>query len=167
MSLNFGFNRLIVWNFRIASVPYPILGADLLSSYGLNVDLRGRKLIDSHSRINTVCEIGLASCIGVSVVDKSNTYMKILAKFPSLTGLPQSENILSQGIMHHIITNGPPVAERTRRLSPAKLIVAKNHFREKLESAEYRQSTASWASPLHMAPKKWGGWSVWRLPSCE
>ena len=39
--------RDIKWNFTIAAVPYPILSADLLTHYGLLVDLRSRRLIDS------------------------------------------------------------------------------------------------------------------------
>lgn len=47
--LNLGFKRPIRWNFCIASVPYPILGADLLGHHGLLVDLRQMRLIDSRT----------------------------------------------------------------------------------------------------------------------
>ena len=46
MSLDFGLRRDISWNFRVAAVPYPIIGADLLSHFSLTVDLRRRKLIN-------------------------------------------------------------------------------------------------------------------------
>ncbi|XP_043470593.1 uncharacterized protein LOC122503898 [Leptopilina heterotoma] len=122
LSLKIGLRRSVSWNFCIASVPYPIIGADLLSAHGLNIDLRNRRLIDSQDGVETICDFRVAPCCGVSVVNISTSYLKIIAEFPSITGLPQADKILSTGVMHHIITNGLPVAEKACRLSPEKLI---------------------------------------------
>lgn len=54
-TLNLGLRRPIVWNFCLASVPYPIIGADLLAAHGINVDLRGRRLIDGLTGLHTSC----------------------------------------------------------------------------------------------------------------
>lgn len=46
LELNLGLRRDFTWNFCVAAVPRPIIGADLLSHYGLVVDLKNRKLVD-------------------------------------------------------------------------------------------------------------------------
>lgn len=53
--------RNFPWNFCIASVPYPILGADFLTHFGLSVDLKNRRLIDVASGQQTKCKIKIAS----------------------------------------------------------------------------------------------------------
>lgn len=48
--------------------------------------------------------------------------------------------------------------ERPRRLAPEKLAIAKTQFRVWSEAGICRPANGSWASPLHLAPKKDGGW---------
>ena len=58
---------------------------------------------------------------------------------------------------HHIVTTGPPVAARPRRLAPDRLKVAKDEFQHMLELGIIRSSDSNWSSPLHMVPKKQPG----------
>ncbi|KRX51768.1 Retrovirus-related Pol polyprotein from transposon [Trichinella sp. T9] len=55
---------------------------------------------------------------------------------------------------HHILTHGPPVFARPRRLPPDRLELARKEFDILLDLGIIRPSSSSWASPLHMAPKK-------------
>ncbi len=63
----------------------------------------------------------------------------------------------THGVKHHIHTGShPPVFAKSRRLDSEKLQLAKAEFK-RLESAGIiRRFTLSWASPLHMVPKKDG-----------
>ncbi|KRY60903.1 Transposon Ty3-G Gag-Pol polyprotein [Trichinella britovi] len=55
---------------------------------------------------------------------------------------------------HHILTYGPPVFARPRRLPPDRLELARKEFDILLDLGIIRPSSSSWASPLHMVPKK-------------
>ncbi|KAG8175252.1 hypothetical protein JTE90_020785 [Oedothorax gibbosus] len=65
---------------------------------------------------------------------------------------------INQQVEHHIETTGPPVFSRTRRLTPEKLTIAKQEFQYMINQGICRPSKSSWASPLHMVPKKDGDW---------
>lgn len=145
------------WNFCIADVPYSIIGADLLSSFGLSVDLRNQRILDSVTDCQSFGSIRGTDFLGVSSIDKSSLFSNILAEFPKITGLAQSSEIMSNGVEHHILTTSPRVAERPRRLASDKCAIAKAWFREMVESGRC-PSSAAWASPLHMTLKKSGEW---------
>ncbi|CAB0007951.1 unnamed protein product [Nesidiocoris tenuis] len=53
---------------------------------------------------------------------------------------------------------GPPLCSRFRRLAPDKLKIAKEAFQAMMDMGICRPSKSSWASPLHMVPKKDGTW---------
>jgi len=63
-------------------------------------------------------------------------------------------------VFHHIITNGPPVAQRARRLHPKKYLAAKAEFQRLCEAGTCRPSDSPWASPIHLVDKKTGEWRV-------
>ena len=44
ISLDFGLRRAFVWNFVVADVSRPILGADFLERFGLLVDVKNQTL---------------------------------------------------------------------------------------------------------------------------
>ena len=56
-------------------------------------------------------------------------------------------------IEHHIITSGPPVVSRVRRLSPERLAFVKKEIRQLLESGIVVPSSSPYASPIHIVPK--------------
>ncbi len=61
-------------------------------------------------------------------------------------------------MVHHIVTTGPPIAARFRRLDGEKLEAAKAEFRQLEADGIIQRSTSPWASPLHMVQKKDGTW---------
>ena len=61
-------------------------------------------------------------------------------------------------ITHHINTVGPPVHACPCRLSPERLKAAHQEFELMLQQGIIRPSSSSWASPLHIVPKKSGDW---------
>ena len=128
--------------------------------YGLIVDLRGRRLIDPLTNIFSVGQLKEAAVYGISAVLPTTRYSRILAEFPEVTGLPQVSPIKPRDVFHHIVTNGPPVFERARRLAPDKLKVAKDEFKLLIETGVYQPLSSPWASPIHMVKKKDGTWRV-------
>ena len=59
---------------------------------------------------------------------------------------------------HHILTTGPTVIAKSRRLASGKLSVAKAVFATLEKAGIVRRSSSSWASPLFMVPKANGSW---------
>ena len=75
LSLDFILKRNYAWNFLQASVPYPIIGADLLAHYGLIPNLRRRKLIDLITGCSSCAWLQDASIVGVSMLGHSSKYL--------------------------------------------------------------------------------------------
>ncbi|GFS79382.1 gag-pol polyprotein [Trichonephila clavipes] len=59
----------------------------------------------------------------------------------------------SHGTVHHIITTGPPVTARPRRLHPKLYDAVKVKFESLLAQGIIRPSKSPWSSPLHVVPK--------------
>jgi hypothetical protein len=79
-----------------------------------------------------------------------------LAEFAELTRVQRE---VRHNTFHHIRTiPGPPVACRTWRLAPDRLVIAKAEFNAMLRDGTARRSENSWSSALHIAPKKDKGW---------
>ncbi|XP_064462765.1 uncharacterized protein LOC135373598 [Ornithodoros turicata] len=159
LTLNLGLRRTFRWIFLVADVTQPIIGADFLTHHHLLVDMRRRKLIDSSTSL-TVSGIrsSLQSLRIVFYQDSSNPFLAILRDFPQLTRPPDWTQPVKHSVVHHIETTGPPVFTRPRRLPPEKLAIARAEFDHMLEMGIIRPSSSSWASALHMVPKKTGDW---------
>ena len=68
---------------------------------------------------------------------------------------PLNEHLpIKHQVTHRILTKGPPVYARTRRLPPERLVIAQNEFDHMLKLGIIRPSSSAWASALHMVPKK-------------
>lgn len=160
LTLDLGLRRAITWNFCVAAVPFTIIGADLLHHYGLDVSLRRRRVIDSITKLSSVGSIRSVPVLKISPIDRSNAFSQILAEFPEITGVTQQVPLKSRDVVHHILTDGPPVAERPRRLPPDKLKAAKSEIKRLMELGICRPSSSPWASPIHLVKKKTGEWRL-------
>ncbi|CAH8676919.1 unnamed protein product [Schistosoma rodhaini] len=159
LTLDLGIRRRLNWVFIIADVRHPILGADFLSSYNLLVDVKKRKLIDSCTKLQVH---GIQSHYHIHSIKidtpVNDVFANILSKFPKLTKPDYSENTIQHSVVHRIITKNQPVSARPRRLPPDKLAVAKAEFEHMMRLGIIRPSSSSWASPLHMVPKRDQDW---------
>lgn len=160
LTLNLGLRRVFRWIFMVANVGCAIIGADFLTHHGLLVDVKRRRLLDA----TTFLSIQGIAAPATTVVARSfatvaeGPFAALLQEFPELTSPPDWNKPVKHDVRHHIPTKGPPVFSRPRRLAPDKDKVARGEFDHMLELGIIRPSSSSWASPLHMVPKKSGDW---------
>jgi len=150
-------SRTLTWKFIIADVAKPIIGADFLSHFDLLVDLSRQRLVDA----STFSSIQCGSCPtlrpSLAHLQKDNVFSALLSKFPGITTPVFSAKETAHEVEHHILTTGPPVHARPRRLPPDKLAAAKAEFKTMEQMGIIRRSDSPWSSPLHMVPKG-SGW---------
>ena len=147
-------------NFCVTAVPYPILGADLLAHYHLVPFLHESRLVDTTTGLSTCGFLKSVLICGLCVVNRDHAFSNILASFPELTYVSQRVIPLDIDVQHHILTNGPPVFERVRCLSPEKLAMAKAIFQQMVGDGICYPSSSPWATPIDMVKKKNGEWCV-------
>ena len=160
IKLDLGLRRIFPWTFTVADVSRPILGADFLHHYGLIVDLKSKKLIDSLTSVSSLGKISLDPIPKITVLHHSEKFDLLLRKyeflFEDVPKLPSPSH--SSDVMHVIETKGPPVAAKARRLAPDKLLAAKAEFFQLVEKGICSPSKSCWSSPLHMVRKPDGSW---------
>lgn len=157
LDLNFGLRRNFTWTFIMAEVNSAIIGA-FLDHYKLIVDITNSKLIDGTTHLAAIGEVKFLSSPSITVIGEVNKYTHLLAEFKEILTIPENKPIVDSSTFHHIITKGPPIRERARRLSPNRLKVAKQEFEYWMKKGICRPSKSPWAAPLHMAKKT----STWR-----
>ncbi|GFW04252.1 hypothetical protein TNCV_2670171 [Trichonephila clavipes] len=132
--LNLGLRRPFIWTFIIADVSSPIIGADFLKHFNLLIDLKKKKP-------------------SILTVDANISFKNILSEYPDLSNPSLISKSASHGTVHHIITTGPPVTARPRRLHPKLYDALKVEFEFLLAQGIIRPSKSPWSSPLHVVPK--------------
>ena len=159
LTLDFGLRRTFRWVFTIANIRMPILGADFLHNFNLLVDMRQHRSADALTqlRIQGIATHDSSPSPTFLPMQSHNEYEAILAGYPTVTRPCSSKHHIKHNVTHHIATTGPPVAARTRRLPPEWLAIARREFDYMLQLGIVRPSSSSWASPLHMVPKKSAG----------
>ncbi|CAH8647289.1 unnamed protein product [Schistosoma intercalatum] len=158
LAVNLGNRRRYLWTFIIADVPTAILGIDFLQHYELLVDSRRLQLFDTSSNSKFMgCKAHMnAYRILGTFYSRDDKFHALFEKFPVLTKPLEELPSVTNRVVHHIVTRGPPVTARPRRLAPDKLAFAKREFDNLLATGIIRPSHSPWASPLHMVRKKDG-----------
>ncbi|GFS99026.1 retrovirus-related Pol polyprotein from transposon opus [Trichonephila clavipes] len=144
-----------MWTFLIADVSSPILGADSLHYFDLVPDLRNKCLRDTKRKLQSVGHLKHANLYYVQISIFTDTiYHKPLKEFPSITKMPNPNQPAKHNTVHYIITKGPPVVAKPRRLAPDRLTIAKTEFQNMMHLGHLRPAKSNYASPLRMIPKK-------------
>lgn len=155
--LDIGLRRPFRWNFVIADVKQPIIGADFLAHHGILLDLKNRRLIDEHTTLTTKTHASNAKQTSVSTINSNCKVKELLRKYIEITRPTGLTNTIHE-VRHHITTNGAPIAERPRRLAPEKYVAIKREFETMVEQGICQPSSSQWASPLHVVRKENGNW---------
>ncbi|GBP17365.1 hypothetical protein EVAR_70487_1 [Eumeta japonica] len=158
LSLSLGLRRSLTWNFFIADVNIAIIGSDLLKAYDLLVDIKRGKLIDRKTLLETNANFVNNSSIRVLTHINNNKFSNILSEYSDLTILNSNKTPITTTTTHHIVTTGPPVFARPRRLAGERLEAAKKEFQFLMEKGICRPSKSQWASPLHLVRKPNNDW---------
>lgn len=152
--MDLGFRREFKHPFVLASVTRPIIGADFLTKFGIVVDLRNKKLLDSNTSL-TVNTMDIEDPLPtVRVFMVNGPYGELLRCFSNLTQEPNYELPIKHNIVHRIVTEGQLPFSRSRRLDPEKHRIAKDEFEYMNSLGLCRQSSSSVSSPLHLVPKR-------------
>lgn len=159
MEVSLGLRRSFKWIFKVAQVKEAIIGADFLINFGLTIDLKNKCLVDNKTSLARTGQLTSTTVYAVTTVGNQHKYHNILNKYIGLT-IPKIRPLRNHNDnpQHRIFTTGHPLAERPRRLTGEKLQTAKKEIQYMLDQGICRPSSSSWASPLHMVPKKAGGW---------
>ncbi|XP_067209947.1 uncharacterized protein [Linepithema humile] len=161
VSLDLGLRRDFKWMFIVADVHSPIIGADFLQRFDLLVDINRKQLIDCRTGLTSKGTVEPAVCLGLTTITDQGPYYDILKEFVQITQEGNKPIVTDESTFrHHIVTQGPPVAGKARRLPPEKYKAAKEEFEYMLQRGICRPSNSPWASPLHMVKKKQAG--TWR-----
>ena len=150
----------LLWQFVVADVGMPILGADFLSHHRLTVDVRQCLLLDTSGRVQARGSPSVVSSLAFPPTAADSPYRALLAEFPVVTADASQPTPVRHSVTHHIVTTGPPRKSRPRRLAPDRLAVARREFDKLYRLGVIRPSQSSWASPLHLVPKATPG--EWR-----
>lgn len=154
-TIDLGLRRTFRWVFVVADIRMAILGADFLTHFALNVDLRARRLVDTTTSLSIQGILASTSTTtGTAPRIPSSMYASILSDFQAITKPSNLELPVRHSVTHHIVTTGPPVFCRPRRLAGDRLAIAKREFDHMLQLGIIRPSSSSWSSALHMVPKR-------------
>ena len=157
LTLDLGLRRIFRWQFLIADVSKPIIGADMLYEYSLLPDVRNKRLLDRITGLSTAAATLSCQSLSLKVVEPSNAFKDILSQFPSLTRPKLVPSAIKHDVVHRIVTTGHPVSEKhARRLRPAQHAAAKAEYEYLCEQGLCRPSDSAWSSAIHVVPKKTG-----------
>ncbi|XP_034169797.2 uncharacterized protein K02A2.6-like [Pangasianodon hypophthalmus] len=147
------------WDFVVAKIARPLLGADFLCANDLLVDVQNHRLVDAKDLNSFPCTLSVFSTTTLSnASEPSCEFLHMLTEFSDITQPTFSTVTPKHGVEHHISTTGPPVYARIRRLDSSKLAAAKAEFVYMEELGIVHHSNSPWASLLHMVPKSDGSY---------
>lgn len=161
IDINLGLRRNFQWTFVIADVSTPIIGADFLKHFGLILDLKNNRLLDSVTQLTATGQLIKSAQTAVKLISDDIPYHKLLQKFPHLTSpIPKFNNSIKHDTVHYIETTGAPIYSKPRRLHPKVLDAVKKEFQYLIDQGICRPSKSPWASPIHVVKKPDGSYRV-------
>jgi len=120
LTLNLGLRCNFHWAFIIAGVCEHIIGADFLHHFSILVDIKHHQLSDRLTQLTIQGIITSDTSVSLSLTPREpdNTHVALLRDFPSVTLPHISDCPVKRMVTYHILTTGPPISARPRRLAP-------------------------------------------------
>ncbi|XP_037930802.1 uncharacterized protein LOC119665691 [Teleopsis dalmanni] len=109
LSINLGLRRNFNWNFIIADVKCPILGADYLAKYGLIPDIKSKRLLDPLTTLSSSGAVETTSIRSVYTLDPKSKFFTIVNKYIDLCSANNYSLPDASVVCHQIVTDGQPV----------------------------------------------------------
>lgn len=175
IDLNLG--RSFKYHFIRADVGNPVLGADFLDDFGLVVDLKQRRLIDSTTHTSSTslssitlldasshCATGsfakgdIVAGLRIAIDGVDTAVASVLRKYPEILNPNFKTKDVRHSVLHHIQTVGPPVSARPRRLPAHKFKAVKEEFERMVAQGICERANSPWSSAITVVPKKNGEW---------
>lgn len=88
-----------------------------------------------------------------SITTLKSPYQQLLSTYPEITQNFSLNTPIKHKIFHKIITTGPPVKTKSRRLNPTQLSFLETHIQELLDAGLIERSSSPWASAIHLVSK--------------
>ncbi|XP_062541013.1 uncharacterized protein LOC134209046 [Armigeres subalbatus] len=128
-SIDLGLRRKYTWNFLVADVNIAIIGADFLAHHGLIIDLQNKCLRDNVTKLRSSGSILTAEVHGITSIEEHHPFRDLLHEFQESTVSTSFQQCrITYDVTHHIVTRGPPVANKARRMHSDKVKAAKEEF---------------------------------------
>jgi hypothetical protein len=126
LNLNLGLRREFTWRFVVADVTQPLIGADFLSHFGLLVDCKNNRLLDTVTSLSAPAQAASSQTPSVKVISGGSSVDTLLSEFPDPIRPTGVQREVRHNTVHHIRTTpGPPVTFRPWRLARDRLAIAK------------------------------------------
>lgn len=148
--MDLGIRRPLHWLFTVADVTQPIIGAVLLNCYGLPVNIQRKKLYDRTTKLFFTAKAAQVKLENRSLISSNVQYRDIFKELADVTVPAKSPGMSKQSVVHRILTEGQPIAQRPRRLTLEKLREAKAAFEYVIAEGICQPSN----SPLYMVPNQ-------------
>ena len=148
-------NKVFYFDFIIADVTQPIIGADFLAHFYLAPNHRDGCLINLKNFESIQADFATDSqTTRVNFIEqKQDPFYKLLDEYPDLSTPSFRIKEPKHGVHHYIPTECRPIQSRARKLAPDKLAVAKEEIEKLCELGVCRRGKSEWASPLMVARK--------------
>lgn len=157
IKLDLGLRRCFHWSFIVADVKQPIIGSDFLAHFDLLVDVKRHAIVDKTTSLQSTGQQHRAPDTIIKTFNVMDPVAELLNEYKDVTQTSSNLRVTS-GVAHHIVTHGPPVTSKARRLSPEMYKIAKDEFEYMLKNGICRPSSSQYASPLHMVKKADGSY---------
>lgn len=153
-NIDLGFRTNFTFPFILANINIPIIGANFLEKFGILVDIKNRKLINSSNEVISAAHLGFSNIFSLKLNNIDGKWSTLLSKYPSVICEPDYRKIVTHNTVHKLETTGFLPFSKPRRLDPIKFGIAKREFDNLVRLGICRPSNSSVCSPLHMVPKK-------------